>query len=592
MDTKKATYNLSPWSLKDLFPGMDSPELTAGFEKLEKLVADFDQVRPLLKDDITTGEFMDILHKLEEITLLSNAIYSFANLAFYEDTQNQKAQTLSAKVDQFIAEMQNKLLFFSLWWKMVDDAVASRLLPATGDFRYWLEQMRLLKKYTLSEAEEKVINYKNVTGARALNTLYDSITNRYVFKMQDDGQVKELTRGGLAPYIHSNNPDHRANAYQELYRVYGQDGGILGQMYQTLARDYRNENITIRGYKTPISVRNTNNDLPDEVVDLLLESCKKNTGIYERFFKMKARLLGMDRLRRYDIYAPVVKSDKVYPFDQATRMVFDSYRTFDPSFEEMARRVYETQHLDSEVRKGKQDGAFCWTASPKITPWVKVNYHGEVSDVTTLAHELGHAIHSMLSCDHTAFTNDSCLPLAETASTFGEMLLVDKMLKEESDANVRRDILFKQLDEAYGTVQRQAFFAIYEKTAHEMAVNGASVDEMAEAYLENLRTQFKDAVEVTDEFKWEWVSIPHIYLYPFYVYAYAFGQLLVLSLYEQYKQEGESFKARYIRLLSRGGSMKPIEILDEAGVDVRKEAFWQGGFNVLDGLVKQLESEC
>jgi oligoendopeptidase F len=245
--------------------------------------------------------------------------------------------------------------------------------------------------------------------------------------------------------------------------------------------------------------------------------------------------------------------------------------------------------MDSEVRKGKQGGAFCASVVPGMTPWVKLNYQGRADDVATMAHELGHAIHSMLAEKHSVFTFHSSLPLAETASTFGEMMLVDKLLTTETDEAVRRDLLFRQVDDAYATIMRQSFFALFEKQAHEMIQNNASVDEIAAAYMENLNEQFGDAVEVGDEFKWEWVSIPHIYHTPFYVYAYAFGQLLVLALYQQFKAEGETFKPRYLELLSAGGSQAPAALCQKAGIDIRSEAFWQGGFDVLVKMLDELE---
>ena len=271
-------------------------------------------------------------------------------------------------------------------------------------------------------------------------------------------------------------------------------------------------------------------------------------------------------------------------------MVFDSFTQFDPRLAEMAERVFAEEHLDSEVRKGKRGGAFCLTALPDVTPWVLLNFQGRAEDVATMAHELGHAIHSMLASEHSLFTAHACLPLAETASTFGEMMLVDRLLEHETDESVRRDLLFRQVDDAYATIQRQAFFALFERQAHEMIEGGASVDELAEAYLDNLKQQFGDAMDVSDEFRWEWVSIPHIYNVPFYVYAYAFGQLLVLSLYQQFKLEGESFKPRYIKILSTGGSKAPVQLLSEAGIDVHNAAFWQGGFDVIAKLVDELEA--
>jgi oligoendopeptidase F len=219
-----------------------------------------------------------------------------------------------------------------------------------------------------------------------------------------------------------------------------------------------------------------------------------------------------------------------------------------------------------------------------------LNYQGRADDVSTMAHELGHAIHGMLAEDHSILTFHSNLPLAETASTFGEMVLVDYLLDKEEDEAVRRDILFSQVDGAYATIMRQAYFAMFEREAHEMIKNGASVNELAEAYLKNLQEQFGDSIELSDEFKWEWVSIPHIFDVPFYVYAYTFGQLLVLSLYQQYKAEGESFIPRYTKILSTGGAQAPVELLSEAGIDVYSSQFWQGGFDVLEQMIGQLES--
>jgi oligoendopeptidase F len=582
-------YKQSPWSLTDLFPAIDSPALNGGFKQLENCVAGFEKFRADLKPEITTEHFMMILREAEDITRAAYRLYGFSGLAFGANTQDQPAQTLQARVQQFVAELQNRMLFFDLWWKDLDEVNAKRLLDASGDFRYYLEAMRLFKPHTLSEAEEKIVNIKNVTGSEALMNLYDSITNDYTFKLEVDGETKEMTRGELMSYVRQDDPDLRARAYQELYRVYGGSGRVLGQMYQTRVRDWRNENVSLRKYANPIAARNLGNDIPDDVVDTLLEVARNNAATFQRFFKIKARVLGMERLRRYDIYAPVSKSKKTYEFDAAFNMVLDSFNQFDPKFGTLAKRVFDDNHLDSEVRKGKRSGAFCWTVGPDLTPWVLVNYQGHGDDVATLAHELGHAIHSMLAEHHSIFTQQASLPLAETASTFGEMMLVDRLMSQESDPAVRRDMLFRQVDDSYATIMRQSYFAMFEKQAHEMIQNNASVDELAAAYMENLKQQFGDAVELSDEFKWEWVSIPHIYHTPFYVYAYAFGQLLVLSLYKQFKAEGESFKPRYTKILEMGASESPEKILQKAGIDIHSAAFWQGGFDVIKGLVDQLE---
>ncbi len=583
------TYTQQRWSLTDLFPAANSPEMKQGFADLEALTASFEKKRPLLSEKISQKEFLSVIQELEQIYRLSNRLGGYAELWFTENTQNQEALSLIAKTEQLFSDISNRSLFFGLWWKDLPETLALPLMDKSGDYRYWLEEMRHFKPHTLTEPEEKIINTKNVTGVNALTTLYSSITNRYVFKLEVNGEMKEMTRGELMMYVRGSDPDLRARAYQELYKVYGDDGPILGQMYQTVVRDWRNEKVALRHFKSPISARNLNNDLPDEVIDMLLKVSKKNTALFQRFFKLKARLLGMKKLRRYDIYAPVAKADKPYAYEKAADKVMQSFKEFDPVFAKLAKRVLDENHLDAEVRKGKRGGAFCATLGPDLTPWVMLNYQGKADDVATMAHELGHAIHSMLAEKHTLFTQHACLPLAETASTFGEMMLIDRLLSEETDEAVKRDLLFRQVDDAYATIQRQAFFAMFEKEAHKMVADDASVDELSAAYLKNLKAQFGSAVELSDEFKWEWVSIPHIYETPFYVYAYAFGQLLVLALYKRYKEEGEAFKPKYINLLATGGSKAPMQLLDETGVDVRQESFWQGGFDVLSEMVDKLE---
>ena len=583
-------YSQTRWSLNDLFPASDSEEMQAAFEKLQAYISAFEDRRQQLTTDITSVTFLDIIQQYEELNALAYRVEGFSSLNFAADTQDQAAQTFVARVDQFMAEIQNRTLFFSLWWKELDEGIATRLMADAGDYTYWLEEMRHFKPHTLSEAEEKIINIKDVTGANALTNLYDALTNRYVFKLEDDGELKELTRGELMVYASHQNPDMRASAYQELYRVYAEDGPILGQMYQTRVRDWHNEQVDLRNFSSPLAARNLINDIPDEVVDTLLRVCEQNAGVFQRYFHLKARWLGTERLRRYDIYAPVAQAEKTYPFGEAAEMVLGSFAEFDPQVASLAKQVFDEQHIDSEIRKGKRSGAFCATVNPKITPWVLLNYQSKPRDVATLAHELGHAIHSQLAAQHSLFTFHSSLPLAETASTFGEMMLIDKLLATESDENVRRDLLFKQVDDAYATIMRQAYFALFERQAHDMVHNNASVDELAGAYVHNLQNQFGDAVEISDEFRWEWVSIPHIYHVPFYVYAYTFGQLLVLSLYQQFLAEGDAFKPRYLKILSAGGSQAPTSILSAAGIDITKADFWQGGFDVVVGMLDKLDS--
>ncbi|MCJ7734195.1 MAG: M3 family metallopeptidase, partial [Anaerolineales bacterium] len=418
-----AAYKQERWSLKALFPGHDTPEFEAAMDALETTIGAFEELRPVLTDQIDESTFQAIVKDLEEITKQSNRLYGFAGLWFTEDTQDQDAQVLQARIEQFLVTLQNRILFFNLWWKKLDQKNADRLIAGAGDLGYWLQEMRHFTPHTLTEPEEKILNIKNVTGFSALITLYESITNRYSFKVEVDGKEQDLTRGELMVYARHHDPDLRAAIYQELYKVYGYDGPILGQIYQTVVRDWANENIDLRKYRTPMSVRNLRNDVPDKAVDALLQVCEKNAPIFQRFFDLKARWIKTDKLRRYDIYAPVAQADKTYTFKEGVDMVLDAFQTFDPRIAQLAEKIIADGHVDSEVRKGKQSGAFCWTVDKDLSPWVLLNYQGTADAVATMAHELGHGIHALLAADHSVFTYHSSLPLAENASTFGEMLL-------------------------------------------------------------------------------------------------------------------------------------------------------------------------
>jgi len=442
--------------------------------------------------------------------------------------------------------------------------------------------------HTLSEPEEKVINLKNATGSRALTTLYLAITNRYLFDLTVDGEQKRLSRAEMTAFTRSPDAAVREAAYRSLYGVYSSEGPILGQIYAALIRDWRNENLRLRKFSAPVAVRNLANDLPDKTVRLLLDVCRANAPLFQKYFALKARVLGLPKLRRYDIYAPLSAADKQYPFGRAWDLVRGCFERFDPSFAALAEKVAAERRLDAEIRPGKRDGAFCMAVAPALTPWVLTNYQGRAYDLATLAHELGHAIHSMLAADLPAFTFDASLPLAETASTFSEMLLVDSLLKEETNEGVRRDMLFRQMDDAYATIQRQAFFAMFEIDAHDSIAKGASVEDLSARYWENLKAQFGDSIELAEEFRWEWTAIPHFYEMPFYVYAYAFGQLLVLALFHQYQSEGSAFLPRFRRILAAGGSASPAAILKRAGIRIDREEFWQGGFDLLERKMDQL----
>ena len=583
-------FEPSAWTLGDLLPAPEGEEFERVLEELERQVAQFESARERLSPEMSDDEFLEVMRLYETIYAAGARLTAYAHLWFSEDTQNQEALGFMGRMEQLAAEMKNRALFFSLWWKGLDEEPAQRLLAVSGDYAYYLESLRRFKPYTLAETEEQIINLKDVNGVRALVNLYEMITNRFSFKLEVDGELKELTRAELSQYVRDPSPEVRAAAYQELYRVYSDQGTILGQIYGNITRDWASENVTLRGFNSPISVRNLGNDIPDPVAETLLDVCRENMPLFHRYFRLKAHWLGVDKLRRYDIYAPLRAAEKTYPFSEAVDLVLDSLTHFSPTLAGHARRVFADNHVDSAIRPGKHSGAFCYGVLPGLTPWVLTNYVGKTDDVLTLAHEIGHAVHALMAGDHSTLTFHSSLPLAETASVFSEMLMVDRLRSVESDPAVLRDLLVTVLDGAYATVARQAYFVLFEIDAHRRAVEGATTDDLCALYLDNLREQFGDAVDVSDDFRWEWIAIPHIYSTPFYCYAYSFGQLLVLALYRQYRDEGASFVPRYEKILSYGGSAGPARIIGQAGFDMASSDFWQGGFDVLAGFLDELEA--
>ena len=361
-------------------------------------------------------------------------------------------------------------------------------------------------------------------------------------------------------------------------------------MYKTLVNDWKSENLSLRRFASPIAARNLGNDVPDTAVDVLLSVCAENSDLFQQYFKLKARICGIKSMNRYHLYAPHRTEVAKYRYADAVSMVLEAYRGFSPRMADLAQQVFSDGHIDAPTRPGKLGGAYCYSVVPGLTPYVLLNYTGDARDIATMAHELGHAVHGMLAAHHSVFTFHSTLPLAETASVFGERILSDALMQQESNKKIRQGLLLSQLDDIYATVLRQAYFVRFERTAHRMIADGATGDQLGQMYLSELHQQFGKAVKVPDEFQWEWLTIPHIYASPFYCYAYSFGNLLVLALYRSYQQQGPDFVPKYLDLLATGGSMSPERILAAVNVDMTSRAFWQSGFTTIKDMVGQLEA--
>jgi oligoendopeptidase F len=577
------------WELADLVKDPVN-QLDAHLSAIEAQVSAIEAARQGLTSDLSSADFASILKLSESVAQSASRLGAYAYLWFSENTKDGRARSFKANVEERLTALQNRLLFFELWWQSIDEKNAARLLDGSGDLRYHLETMRRYKPHTLTEAEEKIINVKNVTGRSAVNTLYDVVTNALTFTMNVGGKTRVVNREGLMTYVRSPKAAVRQAAYQELYRVFSDQRDVLGEMYKTLVNDWRSENVGLRQFSSPLAARNLGNDVPDEAVEVLLSVCAENAGLFQQYFKLKARICGITSMNRYHLYAPHRTDVKKYRYADAVKMVLEAYRGFSPEMADLAQQVFNDRHIDAPTRPGKLGGAYCYSVLPGTTPYVLLNYTGDARDIATMAHELGHAVHGMLAAHHSVFTFHSTLPLAETASVFGERILSDSLMQQESSKKIRQGLLLGQLDDIYATVLRQAYFVRFERTAHQMIAEGATGDQLAQTYMSELRQQFGKAVKVPDEFRWEWLTIPHMYASPFYCYAYSFGNLLVLALYRTYQQEGGTFMPKYLDLLRAGGSMSPEQILAGVDVDITSKSFWQSGFAIIRDMVAQLEA--
>lgn len=556
---------------------------------IESKVVQFESARAQLSPTMSTSTFHSLLTLSEDIAAESSRLSAYAYLWFSENTKDLAARSFKTKVEERLTALHNRLVFFDLWWQSVDENTAHQLMNGTGTLQYHLETIRRFQPHTLSEPEEKIVNIKNITGRSAVHSLYDVVTNSFTFTLNVNGKRKTMTREELTSHLRHAQGRLREAAYRELYRVYADQHDLLGEIYKTLVNDWKAENLQLRRFASPIATRNLGNDIPDDAVACLLRVCRKNAGIFQHYFRIKARLCKIKPMSRYHIYAPHHTEQKSYRYQEAVRMVLDAYRGFSPQFAELAERVVHERHIDARTRPGKIGGAYCYSVVPNMTPYVLLNFTGEARDIATMAHELGHAVHGMLAARHSIFTFHSTLPLAETASVFGERILSDALMNQEQDKKVRQGLLINQLDDIYATVLRQAYFVQFENQAHEMIAQGATVKDLAKTYLSEVRQQFGKGITVPDEFQWEWLTIPHLFASPFYCYAYSFGNLLVLALYRTYQKEGTSFVPKYLDLLSTGGSETPQTMLAKVGVDMNSEDFWQSGFDTIREMVNQLE---
>lgn len=592
-----SNIKLGKWDLTDLVDDSSTKKVAELVANIKEDVKEFEDNRRILKPDLSISIFEGLVHKIENILEDLSTVNSFAHLKYAANTSSNEAAALVLQMEKLSSEVSNQILFFDLWFKReLDNNNSQRLIDSISTvYREYLRHKRLIAKYSLNESEEKIINTLEVTGLGALIKIYDRMTNNFEFTVVKKRGNKKIiktfkNKEKLLSLVRSPKANEREYAYKALLKTYEKNSGVLGEIYQNLVTQWRDENISIRGFNSAISVRNIYNNIDDATVETLLSVCKENAHLFHDYFLEKARLIGVKKLRRYDLYAPISNSNILkFTFKNAAKLVLDTFYKFDPRFGTYTERLFKENHIDSEIRNGKTGGAFCYTVSPQRTPYVLLNFDGMMRDVSTMAHEFGHAIHSIFASNKPILVSHAPLPLAETASVFGEMILNEEIYKK-LNGEKKQIFLAEQIDDMYATIMRQAFFTIFEIVAHKHIVEqSVTIDNISNLYIDNLKAQFGNSIRISDDFKWEWLYIPHFYHSPFYCYAYSFGNLLVLSLYQQYREEGKSFISKYLKILSAGGSEKPETLLKDSGFDITKASFWQQGFDLIKTKINILK---
>jgi oligoendopeptidase F len=579
------------WNTALLYPAPDSPELEADLGSFEQLAAAF---RETYFEKVPTLDNAALLAAIQDYEALQTRMakpFCYAHLLFAADSGNETYRALSQRCSELGSRLSQLLLFFDLELIELGDErfEAFRSLPEALPYLHFLEGIRKFRPHTLKENEERLLTRKDLTGVRAFTKLFDELSASFSYQMELDGEQREFTGEELLALLHHTSPDVRFRAMTIFLERHGEHGLIYNAVFNNMALDHGQE-MELRGYQTPIQPTNIGNEIPDEAVEHLMCVTEANYGLAQDYFRIKAGMLKMDKLRNCDIYAPVAEAEKSYTFDEARAVVVASYQDYNPEFGDIVKAFFTERRVDVLPRTGKSGGAFAMGVSPELPPFLLLNFTGTLRDLATIAHEAGHGLHFVLSQKQRMLNYHAPLPLAETASVFGEMLLTRRMLYNEQDPLVRRSLLCAKIEDIVATTFRQTVLTRFELRLHNERTAGLlSNDRIAEIWLEENGKLYGDSVEMIPAYRWGWSYISHFIHSRFYCYSYTFAELLVLALFRKYRDEGEAFKPGYRALLESGGALSPTDTARLAGIDITDSGFWQKGYDVLAELIEELK---
>ena len=577
------------WDLEPLVDGQGADGVTALLDRAAELAAGLTADAKGTVGDADAATIAGWLDLQADISEAAHRAAGYAQLRFATDVADPARGALVAQVQERLSELTADLVWFELEWLAIDDDRAAEVLddPALAHHRHHLETARIRRPHVLSEPEEKLLATKAPTGRGAWVRLFTELTS--AIKVDLDGDEVPLD-AGLARLVH---PDRDVRRTAAAAVTEGLEPGLRTRAYvfNTLLAD-KSIDDRIRSYPTWITSWNQGNEASDESVQALVDAVVARYDLPQRWYALKARVLGVDRLADYDRASSVAETDTHVPWDDACTTVRDAYASFSDELADVVDRFLTEGWIDAPVRDAKRGGAFCAYTVPSHHPYVFLNYTATPTDVLTLAHELGHAVHGHLARPQGIFHQSTPLTLAETASVFGETVTFERLLDRTDDPGERFALLAQQVEGNIATVFRQVAMNRFENAVHthRRDVGELSVDDFAEHWVSTQTALFGDTVEVTDGYRTWWSYIPHFIGTPGYVYAYAYGQLLALSVYARYQAEGAAFVPSYLELLAAGGSRRPEDLAAIVGCDLTDPGFWSAGLDIVDAQIARAEA--
>jgi oligoendopeptidase F len=581
------------WDLNDLYAGPADPQLDVDIARADERARAFRDRYEGRVAELDAAAMRDALAELEDLSQLADRPLIFAHLLHAADSSDPAHGALIARAAEANSQVRAGLLFFELEWLALPDDHTEPMIadPASGRFAHFLRKGLAFRPHVLARPVEEALEQKSNTGSRAFKRLFDEITSGLECDVDLPSGPQRLNESATLALLHDHDREVRRAAARGLTGTLHANSKVLTYIFNVLLQDH-NVDDQLRSREHPMQARNLANEISQESVDALIAACTGANGMVQRYYRLKTRLLGLEKLYDYDRYAPLEQQDGRWAWDRCRQMVTDSYAAFDPRAGEIVELFFERSWIDAELRNGKRGGAFSAGGPADAHPYILCNYTDRARDVMTVAHELGHGIHQYLARDVGYLQSHTPLTMAETASVFGEMIVFYRLLEGSRDPGERLSLLAGKIEDSFATVFRQIVLTQFERAAHaaRRSEGELSSERIGELWMEANAPMHGDVVELTPDYASWWSYIPHFIHTPFYTYAYSFGHLLVLALYATYRREGPDFVPGYLEMLQRGGSASPKELVAPLGVDLDDPGLWQRGLALIEDMIVEAEA--